>query len=140
MEIFVISTLILTLFLGTQTGFAGPTHHGLAQSLVQIANANNEADGPLSHQVCFYDVLSPTGKATEDKNQYRALVITRFSEGKKSAVIAHNYSLIVGGYWVAEAIFYVGAERLEKFACPGKPAITYKEEKSILSEGLAKSR
>jgi hypothetical protein len=117
--------LLLAQFLFSSDSLAAPTHHDLAGALVQIANANNEADGPFSHQVCFYDVPSPSGKSIEDKNHYRVLVMTRFSEGKP-VVMARNFSVIVGGYWVADSIASLGSERMEKFTCPGKPSIVYK--------------
>ena len=113
----IMKSLLLSIIFFAAPSFAAPTPYELAQALVTITNANNEADGPYQFLVCqtdanFYD--------HEDFTQMRS--VSEYSVLRKGGeiddVFQVNYSVITSYAFVVESINRLNHTFSSTFACP----------------------
>lgn len=108
--------VLATVALSVQS-FAAPTAYELAQGLVTIMNANNEADGPYKFLVCktlgeYY--------GNEDYSKERSVseYLVMREGGEIDEVFQVNYSVVTSFAFVAESITRLNSSKTDKLSCP----------------------
>lgn len=106
--------LSLLIFIAPALSFAAPTHHGIAEGIINIIDGNNEADGPFTFKLCMgpLDSFVPQNPEEEMTSVYVYKVQVYRNTEESNQLITWSFNLKVGPYWTFKSLEQLGIDHV----------------------------